>query len=123
MVDCAGVTGPMIIVIGLPPEMGPVDMLIFDDIDWRNHEAEGIYRGADHRHPQKSLLGNARDVCRRHNITETTFYHWRNKFGGMEVSEAKRLSELERENSELKKMVAEQALDIHMLKDVVSGKW
>lgn len=62
-------------------------------------------------------------VERLHNITETTFYRWRTKFGGMDVSEAKRLKELERENAELKKMVAEQALDIRMLKDLNSKKW
>jgi putative transposase len=67
--------------------------------------------------------GNIREVCRAHNITETTFYRWRTKFGGMEVSDAKRLKDLERENAELKRMVAEQALDIRMLKDVNSKKW
>ena len=66
---------------------------------------------------------NTRDVCRKHNISEQTFYRWRNKFGGMEVSEARRLRELEKENAELKKMVAEQALDIRMLKDVNAKKW
>ena len=64
--------------------------------------------------------GNIREVCKLNNITEQTFYRWRTKFGGMDVSEAKRLKELERENSELKKMVAEQALDIRMLKDLNS---
>ncbi len=64
-----------------------------------------------------------REVCRRHNLTEQTFYRWRNKYGGMEVSEIKRLRELEKENSELKKIVAEQMLDIRMLKDVNSKKW
>ena len=66
---------------------------------------------------------SAGDVCRKHGISEATFYKWKAKFGGMEVSEAKRLRELERENAELKKMVAEQALDIRMLKDVNSRKW
>lgn len=66
---------------------------------------------------------NIRDVCRTHNITEQSFYRWRTKYGGMDVSEARRLKELERENSELKKMVAEQSLDIRMLKDVNSKKW
>jgi len=65
----------------------------------------------------------ARDVCRKHNIAEQTFYRWKSKYGGMEVSEVKRLKELERENAELKKMVAEQALDIRMLKDVNAKKW
>lgn len=72
---------------------------------------------------ESESIGNIRDLCRLHNITEQTFYRWRNKFGGMEVSEARRLKELERENAELKKMVAEQSLDIRMLKDVSSKKW
>ena len=63
------------------------------------------------------------DVCRKHNCSEQSFYRWKSKFGGLEVSEAKRLKELERENGELKKIVAEQTLDIRMLKDVNSRKW
>ena len=63
------------------------------------------------------------DVCRKHNCSEQSFYRWKAKFGGMEVSEAKRLKELDRENVELKKIVAEQTLDIRMLKDVNSRKW
>ncbi len=69
------------------------------------------------------VAGNIRGVCREHNLTEQTFYRWRNKYGGMDVSEARKLRELERENSELKRMVAEQALDIRMLKDLNSRKW
>ena len=65
----------------------------------------------------------ARDVCRKHNIAEATFYRWKAKYAGMEVSEVKRLKELERENTELKKMVAEQALDIRMLKDINAKKF
>ena len=65
----------------------------------------------------------ARDVCRKHNISEQTFYRWKAKFGGMDVSEVKRLKDLERENTELKKIVAEQTLDIRMLKDVNAKKW
>ena len=70
--------------------------------------------------------GNIREVCRQHNISnisEQTFYRWRTKFGGIDVSEAKRLKELERENAEHQKMVAEPALDIRMLKDLNSKKW
>jgi len=63
------------------------------------------------------------DVCRKHNCSEQSFYRWKAKFGGMTVSEAKRLKELERENTELKTIVADQALDIRMLKDVNSRKW
>ncbi len=63
------------------------------------------------------------DVCRKHNCSEQSFYRWKATFGGMTVSEAKRLKELERENSELKTIVADQVLDIRMLKDVNSRKW
>ena len=69
------------------------------------------------------VSGNVRSACKEHNISEQTFYRWRNKYGGMDVSEAKKLRELERENSELKKMVAELSLDIRMLKDLNSKKW
>lgn len=63
------------------------------------------------------------DICRKHNCSEQSFYLWKARFGGMTVSEAKRLKELERENAELKRMVADQALDIRMLKEVNSRKW
>jgi putative transposase len=64
-----------------------------------------------------------RELCRRHGISEWTFYKWRSKYGGMQASEAKRLRELEDENGRLKRLVAEQALDIVALKDVVGRKW
>ena len=67
--------------------------------------------------------GNIRAACREHNVTEQTFYRWRRKFGGMEVSKAKKLRELERENTELKKMVADLSLDTRMLKELNSKKW
>ena len=67
--------------------------------------------------------GSIKELARRHGITETTFYRWRAKYGGMQVSEAKRLKALEDENRRLKKLVAEQALDIAMLKDVAGRKW
>jgi putative transposase len=67
--------------------------------------------------------GNIRGVCTEHNVTEQTFYRWRRKYGGMDVSEARKLKDLERENSELKKMVAELSLDNRMLKDLKSKKW
>jgi len=63
------------------------------------------------------------DICRKLGITPTTFYRWKAKFKGMEVSEAKRLKQLEDENRRLKQMVAGQALDIQMLKAVVAKKW
>ncbi len=63
------------------------------------------------------------EVCRQHNCSEQSFYRWKARFGGMEVSDVKRLRGLHRENAELKNIVAEQALDIRMLKDVNSRKW
>ncbi len=63
------------------------------------------------------------ELCRQHGISNATFYGWRSKYGGMEVSEAKRLKQLEEENSKLKRIVADQALDITMLKDLVGKKW
>ena len=58
-----------------------------------------------------------REVCREHNITEQTLYRWRNKYGGMDVPEARRLKDLESENAKLKRLVAEQMLVIDGLKE------
>jgi putative transposase len=62
-------------------------------------------------------------VCRKHSISAHTFYRWRNKFGGMEIKDATRLKQLEAENQRLKKIVADQALDISILKEINSKKW
>jgi putative transposase len=72
---------------------------------------------------EAEMLGNVRDVCRQHNIAEQTLYRWRRQFGGMDVSEAKRLRTLERENTSLKRLVGELTLDNRMLKDVLEKKW
>jgi putative transposase len=64
-----------------------------------------------------------RDICRKHNITEQTFFRWRSKFGGMTVSDAHKLKELEAENVRLKKIVAEQMLAIEGLKEIAAKKW
>ena len=64
-----------------------------------------------------------RDICRRHNITEQTYFRWRNKFGDMTVSDARKLKELESENMRLKKIVAEQMLAIEGLKEIATKKW
>ena len=63
------------------------------------------------------------DVCREHNISQNTFYTWKSKYGGMNVSEAQRLRQLEAENAKLKRIVADQALDIVALKDVLAKNW
>ena len=63
------------------------------------------------------------EVCRRHGISSATFYRWKSKFGGLEVSDARRLRTLEQENSRLKKLLAEAMLDNVVLKDLASKKW
>jgi putative transposase len=63
------------------------------------------------------------EVCRRHGISSATFYKWKAKYGGLEVSDAKRLKALEDENAKLKKPLAETMLDNAMLKDVAAKKW
>lgn len=63
------------------------------------------------------------DLCRRLGISQVTFYNWRSKYAGLEVSDAKRLRELESENNKLKKLLAEKVLENEALKDVVSKKW
>lgn len=65
----------------------------------------------------------ASQLCREHGISSATFYKWKSKYGGMDVNEAKRLRQLEEENNRLKRIVADQALDIVVLKDVISKKW
>jgi putative transposase len=62
-------------------------------------------------------------VCRKHGISGATFYKWKGKFGGMDVSDARRLKALEDENSRLKKLLAEAMLDNAMLKDIAAKKW
>jgi putative transposase len=63
------------------------------------------------------------DVCRKHGISGATFYAWKAKYGGLDVSEARRLRTLEAENTKLKKLLAEAMLDNAMLKDLNSKKW
>lgn len=63
------------------------------------------------------------DLCRRHGIAESTFYKWKAKYGGIEVSEAKRLKALEDENARLKKLLAESMLNEAALRDLLGKKW
>jgi len=65
----------------------------------------------------------AGELCRRLGISQETLYRWKRKYGGMEVSEARRLRALEEENRRLKRLVADQALDNQILKDVLSKNW
>jgi len=77
----------------------------------------GILRKADRKEQSVS------DLCREHGICETTYYRWREKFGGMDVPDAKRLRELERENARLKQLVANRDLEIDAMKELLSKKW
>jgi putative transposase len=63
------------------------------------------------------------DVCRKHGISSATFYKWKSKYGGLEVSDARRLKVLEDENRKLKKLLAESMLDNSALKELLSKKW
>ena len=63
------------------------------------------------------------ELCRKHNISRTTFYIWKNKYSGLTVKEMKRLKTLEKENAKLKQMIADYALKNEALKDVISKKW
>jgi putative transposase len=67
--------------------------------------------------------GTAREVIRRYDITEQTFYRWKRVYAGMEVTDIKRLKAMQEENAQLKKLVADQALKISLLEDVNSKKW
>ena len=64
-----------------------------------------------------------KDLCRRAGVSTVTFYEWKAKYGGMEISEMRRMRLLEEENSRMKRIVAQQALDIDALKVVLSKKW
>lgn len=61
----------------------------------------------------------AADLCRKHGVSDATFYKWRSKYGGMEVSDAKKLKALEAENTKLKKLLAEQMMDVSTLKEML----
>lgn len=84
------------------------------------------------RHTEEQIIGilkeseagmKTAELCRKHGISEGTYYKWKNKFGGMEVSDAKRLRALEDENRRLKQLVADQALDIVVIKELLKKKF
>ncbi|MCA1617214.1 MAG: transposase, partial [Acidobacteria bacterium] len=62
-------------------------------------------------------------VCRAHSISENTFYKWRQKYGGLEVADVRRLRELEKENARLKRLLAERDIEIDAMKEVLAKKW
>jgi transposase-like protein len=88
------------------------------------------------RHTAEEIIGKLRAVevelakgqsaqqsCRKIGVTEQTYYRWRKEYGGLRLDQAKRLKELERENARLKRVVADQALDMAILKEAAAGNW
>lgn len=72
---------------------------------------------------ESEVGAKTKELCRRHGISEATFYNWKAKYAGMTVSEARRLKELEAENSKLKRLLADAELDKAALKDLLGRKW
>jgi len=94
-----------------------------DDKKRRHHSPEQIVRK---RREADQLLGEGTplvEVCKHLEVTEATFYRWRNQYGGVKADDAKRLKELEKENARLKRLVADQVLDVDMLKEVNRGNF
>jgi putative transposase len=86
----------------------------------KRYEAEQIVRIVQEAEKGEMTIG---DVCRRHEVSEATFYRWRRVYGDMKVPEVKRLRGLEQENARLKRLVAERDLEIDAMKEVLSKKW
>jgi putative transposase len=91
-----------------------LNLLVKENPMKKQHSEEQIIRIL--REAEKNQIP-IREVCKQHNITEQTLYRWRNKYGGMDVADARRLKDLESENSRLKRLVAEQMLVIDGLKE------
>jgi putative transposase len=66
---------------------------------------------------------NPKELCRKHGISDSTLYHWKRRFSGMEVSDARRLRGLEAENNKLKRLIGDQAIEILALKEINAKKW
>lgn len=86
----------------------------------RRYQAEQIVRILQEAEKAETTIG---DVCRRHEVSEATFYRWRRVYGDMKVPEVRRLRELEQENARLKRLVAERDLELDAMKEVLSKKW
>ncbi len=89
----------------------------------KRHTPEQIVRKLHEADAQLAAGAPIPEVARQLGISEATFHRWRNQYGGMKANEAKRLKELEKENARLKKLVADQALDISILKEVSRGNF
>jgi transposase-like protein len=94
-----------------------------DDMKRRQHTPEQIVRKLREADRMLGEGSSVVELCKQLMVTEQTYYRWRNQYGGMKADDAKRLKELEKENSRLKKIVADQALDIDILKEVNRGNF
>jgi putative transposase len=83
---------------------------------WSEEQIIGVLK-------EHEVGAKASDLCRKHGMSEATFYAWKSKFGGLEVSEARRLRALEDENTKLKRLLADAMLDNAALKDLLGKKW
>ena len=104
------------LLTGLSSDKSPGDSLLFK---------LSALRGVSYALTLKEHEAGAKtaDLARKHGISEATFYNWKAKFGGLDVSEARRLRALEDENAKLKKLLAEQMLDAAALRELLSKKW
>jgi putative transposase len=98
----------------------PINLVFWISLNEEKRYTEEQIKGAIKQHESGVKVEG---ICRQLNISNGTFYNWRSKFAGMEVSEAKRLRELESENNKLKKLLAEKLLENEAMKDVISKKW
>lgn len=89
----------------------------------KRHTPEQIIRNLREAEVELAAGRTIGQICQKLGVTDATFYRWRNQYGGMKANEMKRLKELEVENQRLKKLVADQALDIQILKEVTEGKY
>jgi len=89
----------------------------------KRHTPEQVIRKLREAEVELSRGMKTPEVCRKIGITEQTYYRWRKEYGGLRLDQAKRLKELEKENTRLKKLVADQALDNAILKEVASGNF
>ena len=89
----------------------------------RKHTAEQIISKLQEAEVELAPGATVAAVCKKMGVSDHTYYRWRAEYGGMRVDQAKRLKQLEKENARLKKLVAEQALDISILKEAAAGNF
>ncbi len=89
----------------------------------KRHSAEQIVKKLRTAEVELARGATIKEACKKLGITDQTYYRWRKEYGGLQVGQARRLKELERENARLKRLVAEQALDNSILREVASGNF